>query len=110
MKKRPAISKHFKRFRQGDVVLKQVQRLPAAAIPERIKPLAVGEQSGHNHQLKEGVFRFWRDGTTRFVEVLETTNLVHEEHSTLEIPPGLYEQLDEREYDYFEEDAAQISD
>jgi hypothetical protein len=55
-------------------------------------------------------FKFWRDGTTRFVEVLETANLVHEEHDTLVIPPGLYEQLDEREYDYFEEDAFPIAD
>jgi hypothetical protein len=48
----------------------------------------------------EGEYRFWRRGAARFIEVLTPTALVHEEHETLTIAPGIYEQLVEREFDY----------
>jgi hypothetical protein len=90
----------MRRFRHGDVLLKEVRILPPNVQRAAKKPLAVGEATGHSHRFEDGKYRFWTSGEKRFVEVLAPSSLVHEEHARLVIPPGVYEQLQEREYDY----------
>jgi hypothetical protein len=90
----------MRRFRHGDVLLKQVRSLPAGVKREARKPLAFGETTGHAHRFQDGDYQFWRQGDTRFIEVRAPATLVHEEHAPLTIPPGIYEQLQEREYHY----------
>jgi hypothetical protein len=90
-----------KRYRQGDVVLTEVASLPRAANPLSGGVLAVGEATGHSHRFADGgSFARWEKYGRRFVEVLQSSTLVHEEHRPLTIPPGIYEQLAEQEFDY----------
>lgn len=101
------MSANCKMYRQGDVLVRAVAKIPCAASPventDRIV-LAYGEVTGHAHavlvddarELKlddaEGVVR-------RFLEVFERgATLKHEEHAPIPLPPGLYEIVQQREY------------
>jgi hypothetical protein len=91
-------------FRQGDVVLRRVKNLPWGVRPQPQGPLAIGEATGHSHRFEAGdTVQLWERGGRRFVEVFAPSRLLHEEHREILIPPGIYEQLAEREYDYADE-------
>src|SRR4051812_31466572 len=88
-------------YRQGDVVLREIKKLPKPAEMYFGMPvLAVGEQTGHSHRLEGGKVQMYTRAGTRYIEVLEQADLVHEEHQTIKIPPGTYAQHQEREYNY----------
>ena len=94
-------------FRQGDVFL-EARATPAGAKPEEMKGrvvLAYGEVTGHAHAFYTDRVRFFRetgsDGVARtFIRVEGDTPaaLEHEEHSKIEVPPGDYEIILQREY------------
>jgi hypothetical protein len=91
----------YKRYRQGDVVLRQLPSLPRYAELVSGGVLAVGEATGHSHRFANGgSWALWERNGRRFVEVMKPATLVHEEHKPLVIPPGIYEQLAEQEFDY----------
>ncbi len=78
-------------IRQGDVCL-----IPVAALPEGAKAvnsnervvLAYGEVTGHTHAIYEPAkARLWDAGAERFLQVLESCELKHEEHSPLALDP-----------------------
>jgi hypothetical protein len=103
-------------IRQGDVLL-----VPVKKIPEDCKEVPLeggrivlmhGEVTGHAHAIADHAAN-WQDAErlaksaiglagrrarllqasngTRFLEVAETVNLTHEEHTPHAIPPGFYE-------------------
>jgi hypothetical protein len=84
-------------YRQGDVLLIPA-KLPANAVQRKITGdviLAYGEVTGHAHRIAvvdEGPERvqLWDAGAERFLRVLETTALTHEEHAPVALPPGVY--------------------
>ncbi|HZD08626.1 MAG TPA: hypothetical protein VE176_10275 [Candidatus Limnocylindrales bacterium] len=96
-------------LRQGDVLLVRVDALPKGArdITEdgRIV-LAEGEMTGHAHAVHEpltkatpnGKARLWNAGDERYIQVLETTALRHEEHAAIPLEPGVYRVGLQREY------------
>lgn len=113
-------------IRHGDVSLHEVD--PSKIDQSKFKkltggtadyPIAFGETTGHKHVLKagewklenmfaEGEFEVYEAGDkTVYVKVNKPTALVHEEHKTIVVPPGLYEQKQEREEDPFSEAAAE---
>ncbi len=90
-------------YRQGDVCLVRVDALPAGAKKETTAEsivLAYGETTGHSHRLKtkiDGLSMYaWKDD--KLVELREPGELVHEEHSTIALKPGLYKVVIQREY------------
>jgi len=96
-------------FRQGDVLLQLVSNLPAGVkdvTPDGRIVLAHGEITGHAHALYEpltksapaGKARLWDAGAERFLQVLETTALKHEEHAAIPLQPGIYRVVQQREY------------
>jgi len=92
----------MKIIRQGDVLLVRVKDLPKNATG-RLKDgdviLAYGEVTGHAHRIKEfDKVRMWDAGAERFLQVMETVGLSHEEHTAIEIPPGLYKLPSQVEY------------
>jgi hypothetical protein len=95
--------KAAKFIRHGDVYLVQSNKKVAGKRTGNNSPvLALGEVTGHSHRLNtmEGVERFEIDGV-RFLQVsADGISISHEEHGTLDIPPGLYEERIDREYDY----------
>lgn len=102
----------MKIIRQGDVLLVPVKKLPADCVeipPERGRIVLMhGEATGHAHAIDDwkGAEKIAKDALglagrrarllrspdgTRFLEVGAPVSLLHEEHTTHQIPPGIYE-------------------
>jgi hypothetical protein len=86
-------------FRQGDVLLIAVDEIPAAAKKQKPKGkkviLALGEATGHHHRFEfldtsHNVKLYVADGGARYVHVKAAAELLHEEHSTVNVPAGKY--------------------
>lgn len=96
-------------IRQGDVLLIGVAVLPTGAI--NVTPaqgrivLAHGEVTGHAHAIYdrgtqvEPTVRLWEAGAERFLQVLSSVPLQHEEHTALSLPVGVYKLPQQVEYD-----------
>jgi hypothetical protein len=89
-------------YRQGDVLLVAAEQLPSGA--EALPPgdrivLAYGEVTGHAHAVSVLQAEMYAHGDVRYLLVHEgSADLVHEEHSTIHLPPGVYRIVHQREY------------
>jgi hypothetical protein len=91
-------------WRQGDVFISTVTAIPAEArkspLPHGI--LVHGEVTGHSHRvadMKSASLFAGRVPTEMFLDVRETpAEVVHEEHGTITLQPGLYRIWRQREY------------
>lgn len=106
----------IKQFRQGDVLVQVIDKLPSklqeAKEAENRIVLQYGEVTGHAHAIHntKGVTAFLEPGedatlvrgmeTGRrgFLQVKEKSNLTHEEHSAIVLEPGNYEVIRQRQY------------
>jgi len=88
-------------FRQGDVLIKQIEKMPSELKKAKDKVLAWGETTFHKHQFhQEQVQVFENETGTKFVEIIgQPAELVHEEHAMQTIPIGIYEVIIQREMD-----------
>ena len=93
-------------YRQGDVLLRAVAASPPSVSPipredGRIV-LAHGEATGHSHAIADPRAELVVErGTNRRLLLVRgdaPVDLVHEEHATLHIAPGIYEVLGQREF------------
>lgn len=94
-----------KRFqiRQGDVLVQSVDQIPADSIQvERDNGrivLAYGEVTGHAHAISSNAAEMLRaENGDRYLHVTQMAQLVHEEHTAHDIPPGMYQVIQQREY------------
>lgn len=92
-----------KHYRQGDVLLIKVDNLPEQATVARPDEehrivLAYGEVTGHAHALSTAHAVLFQSGADRYIEAKHGAALVHEEHSTIELEPGMYKVVRQREY------------
>jgi hypothetical protein len=83
-------------FRQGDVLLQPIGKIPKSAqlvAPEIDIVLAEGEVTGHAHRIRAPKNRVkqYIDGTVLYLDVLEPVDITHEEHGTITLTPGTYE-------------------
>ncbi len=89
-------------IRQGDVFLLRVKSLPIGAGIEsadgRHVVLAHGEVTGHAHRIDARHAKTYTWHTDRYLEINQPTKLVHEEHSAIDLSPGLYKVVIQREY------------
>lgn len=87
-------------YRQGDVLLRQIDRLPSTVRKCQGVTLAEGEVTGHRHRIQQTqAVQLWAQGEHLFLEVKESSaTLVHEEHHAIELPQGLYRVWKQREY------------
>lgn len=105
-----------KMYRHGDLMLVEISEFPAKLKQLNTTILAEGEATGHLHQFTGKVKLYDVDEMTdsevnaRFVEILETSQLTHPEHKTLEIEQGKYKVIRENEFDYFTEEIRQVQD
>jgi hypothetical protein len=105
----------------GDVIIEKISDLPIEfknMSKEKNDTLAYGEVTGHSHKLfmmtdmpQGGCFdlRVGNDGV-RFLKVIESVELRHQEHDPRIIPPGDYVIKIQREYDPFTKLARSVAD
>lgn len=91
-------------IRQGDVGFIQ-SKIPKEAQPIKVRPLALGEVTGHSHQValqdRAGVEMFEMENAT-FLRVTAEggISIVHEEHGPVVLPKGWEGEIRiAREYD-----------
>ena len=93
----------MKAYRQGDVSIMAVDRVPKQARKVRGElVLARGEVTGHAHRIVEGQAFLYRLATgILYLRVLsEFAKLYHEEHGDILLPKGEYEIRRQREFDW----------
>ena len=108
-------------LRQGDVLLISIDTVPAGLKSDQPQKciLAFGEVSGHHHRFEGGsVTAFYKEGDTgepigggstmlrgsatpvAFIDVpAGGADLVHEEHDAIQVAPGAYRVVRQREFD-----------
>src|SRR3954464_15055829 len=96
---------HMK-YRQGDVLIIRVDAIPdgLARVPRdggRLI-LSYGEVTGHAHAV-DGLAELFTaadvaDLEQQFLRVEDEALVVHEEHDSIALPPGIYEVRHQREY------------
>lgn len=95
-------------YRQGDVLLKKIDRIPEHAKETQKKVVAEGE-GHHQHVVTEDVQVFVSD-ESMFLSVNKSGRLEHvvagtrtpAEHKSIDLPEGNYEVVIQREYDPYE--------
>ena len=93
-------------IRHGDVSLHPIEKAEGEVITHNGSfTVAFGEATGHHHKLtverpQDLEIRRSPDGRMYFVLHKEGT-LTHEEHLPIIVPIGVYEQKQEREYNWF---------
>jgi hypothetical protein len=88
-------------YRQGDVFLMEVSKLPEDAKEEAPSDkivLAYGEVTGHSHSVRTEDAKLYRNNNDDYLVVEEHANLVHEEHDAIALPAGIYRIIRQREY------------
>ncbi|MFC6593140.1 hypothetical protein ACFP81_15115 [Deinococcus lacus] len=85
-------------YRHGDVLLQKVSTLPTG----QRRPgntLAHGEVTGHSHRFSDPAsVQLWQVGPQLYAEVFCAADLIHEEHATIRLEPGMYQVWMQREY------------
>lgn len=83
-------------LRQGDVMLRSAA-IPADANRVRLRPLALGEKTGHHHSLtieevplEDAVEMYEKDGEVYVRITGEGVTLQHQEHKSHAVAPGDY--------------------
>lgn len=90
----------MKRYRHGDVIIIEVESIPADASKLQGVTLAEGEVTGHSHRITEGMASMFAFDSKTYLEIQsDLAMLSHEEHSALQLPKGNYEVIIQREYD-----------
>lgn len=87
-------------FRQGDVLIQKVQFIPKTAVKQPKCILALGEATGHAHQIKEGAYLLIDTDGAKYVDVIDhEATIVHEEHGPIVLEgPAVYRIIQQREY------------
>lgn len=101
--------------RQGDVLIELIAEIPTTAKKQKQSKriiLAHGEVTGHHHALElADPADWWKEGEIAptlekpatlageiFVNLKAPAKVTHDEHSTIDLPPGSYRFSRQREY------------
>jgi hypothetical protein len=102
-------------IQQGDVLLKKIKTLPPDV--QSVQPdargfvLAEGEATGHHHTLEaQETTQLYTLDEILYLVVEAEASLTHQEHDTIQVPPGIYEIGRVREYDYMANEARTVRD
>jgi len=88
-----------RQYRQGDLLFVEVTVIPSSARKTGHAIIEEGEATGHKHQVLDGSAHLFEDGNVKFLEILESATIVHEEHAPLRLPQGLFQVIKQREYE-----------
>ena len=96
------------KYQQGDVIIK-ASIIPKDAELIAKKPLAIGEVSGHSHQVVEDCEMYEKDGVLYITSSNQMT-VKHEEHTQIVLPAGDYQIGIVKEFDPFLEETRRVID
>ena len=87
-------------YRQGDVLIREVEALPEDAARREGLVLFEGEASGHVHMILEpgAAEVFEADEDLCLNVVAESATVVHDEHDPIVLQKGVYRVWQQREY------------
>jgi len=100
-------------FQHGDVLIKITDEIPADAKPVDGNVLQEGEHTGHAHRMQGNLQDyqiFETKSKQKFLRLVKTVSLLHEEHHEIKIPPGDYKIDIVKEYDPFEKEIRRVQD
>lgn len=102
-------------LRHGDILLRPVSKAAGELIHEGMEyVVAEGEATGHRHtlstQTKNGIRVFQDAEGNRYLDVTGQARIRHQEHKELEVEPGHYQVVIEREFDYFSQEIRRVAD
>lgn len=87
-------------IRQGDLLLMPVLAMPKKVARAPHKVLAFGETMGHSHRFESSdVDVFFDSQLNTFCRVSKPAELIHEEHENIQVPPGKYLVVQQRQLD-----------
>jgi hypothetical protein len=103
-------------LQQGDVVLYPVSSIPEGC--KKVDPklgrivIAEGEATGHAHTILASIGTMFVNEATKqtFIETSAPTEIDHQEHEKITVPPGKFRVHRVKEYDHFAEEARQVKD
>lgn len=85
-------------WRQGDLLVVRVSRIPSDATKRETRILAEGEIVGHKHELDSGEV-YEKDNVLYFKISEKASTLLHPEHKAITFEPGEYKVTRQREYE-----------
>lgn len=88
-------------YRQGDILLIQRDVAPEGfEVTEKGRiVVAEGEVTGHEHAVENAELLTRADTELRFLQIMETSGLKHDEHATIDLDPGVYEIRHQNEFE-----------
>jgi len=88
-------------YRQGDVVLRPVSRLPKCAHLAG-EQLSISSENGNPHTMQAAVYVARKNGQMQqqYAVLEDEEKMMHPQHPTLVIPAGIYEVSNVHERDY----------
>lgn len=94
------MSKQQEMYRQGDVLIQKVQFIPKKAVKQEKCVLALGEATGHAHQIKDGAYLLIDTDGAKYIDVFgQSATVVHDEHGPITLEgPAVYRVIQQREY------------
>lgn len=84
--------------------------IPKTAKRKSNNHLAEGEATGHYHAATAGDAVVWEYDGGLILEAPSGTEVTHQEHGTVLVPPGVYDRSIVLEYDHFSEEAREVVD
>ena len=100
------------RIQQGDCLIIRTDAIPVGAESKGEVAryvVAEGEHTGHAHVLDRPASIF-KHNETMFFTIKEPTEITHQEHKALTIPPGTWQIERVKEYDYLSEMTRNVQD
>lgn len=88
-------------YRQGDIGILEINDIPNEAQKVNVKGdiiLAGGEVTGHAHRIVNKNISMYLLNNLRYLKILDTVKLLHEEHAEITLPIGNYQIIRQREY------------
>ena len=95
-------------IRQGDLVFRKIDEVIAGKSCKKLV-IAEGEATGHSHLLSADTATKIYGDKTKFM-LTGKAKLMHPEHETITFLKGTYVVINEREFDYAEEQMRKVQD
>ena len=87
-------------WRQGDVVVSEISKIPSGAAPLETKEIRIAIETGNPHVLKARQLFVVKDhgATEQYALLDQETRMTHPEHDALLLSPGIYRVTTVRDY------------